>query len=130
MFNLQELFTKLIIDVMKDVKLSKTDTKTQYEAKIRSFADNLDASISEAEDKIKDVRGEARSEYQSKVNALKEKRAEVADHLVEIKQAIDNKWEDSRENFQSKFKTLSKEITDAYAGIVAGFDYLFKKMKD
>ena len=37
---------------MKDadfsVELSKTDTKIQYEAKIRKFADRLDAKISDA----------------------------------------------------------------------------------
>ena len=119
---------------MKDaefsVELSRTDTKTQYEAKIRKFADQLDAKISDAEEKIKDVKAETKNEYQSRVNALKEKREEVAHHLVELKGLMEDKWEDARDNFQLRFQTLSKETRDAYEGIVAGFAYLFKKLSD
>lgn len=119
---------------MKDadfsVELSKTDTKTQYEAKIRKFADNLDARISDAQDRIKDVKAETKSEYESRVHALKEKREEVAQHLVELKELMDDKWEDARDNFQLRFRALSKEITEAYEGIVAGFAYLFKKLSE
>lgn len=115
---------------MKPIKFSKTDTKTQYEAKIRSFADNLDAKISEAESKVNDLKGEARAEYQTKLHALKKKREEVTSHLVEVKQVMENKWEDASANFQSKFNALSKEISDGYEGIVSGFEYLFKKMKE
>jgi predicted nucleic acid-binding Zn-ribbon protein len=117
---------------MKDadfsVELSRTDTKTQYETKIRKFADRLDDKISDAQDKVKDVKDEAKTEYQSRIDALKEKREEVAQHLVELKDILDDKWEDARDNFQLRFRTLSKEITDAYEGIVAGFAYLFKKL--
>lgn len=117
---------------MKDadfsVDLSRTDTKTQYETKIRKFADRLDAKISDAQDKVKDVKDEAKTEYQSRIDSLKEKREEVAHHLVELKDLMDDKWEDARDNFQLRFRTLSKEITDAYEGIVAGFAYLFKKL--
>jgi len=117
-------------DAYLSVDLSKTDNKTQYEAKIRKFADHLDAKISDAEDKLTDVKEEAKTEYQSRVNALKEKRLEVSQHLVELKELMDDKWEDARDNFQMRFQTLSKEISDAYEGIVAGFAYLFKKLTD
>lgn len=109
-------------------KLSKTDTKTQYEAKIRKLADSLDARISDAEEKIKDVKEEARSEYQLHVNALKEKRTEVASHIAELETITEVKWENARDKFQSRFQTLSAEITAAYEGIVSGFAYLFKKI--
>jgi uncharacterized coiled-coil DUF342 family protein len=119
---------------MKDadfsVELSKTDTKTQYEAKIRKFADHLDAKISDAQDRFKDVKIETKMEYQSRINTLKEKREEVNHHLVELKEIMDDKWEDARDNFQLRFRALSKEITEAYEGIVAGFAYLFKKLRD
>ena len=115
-------------DVDFSIELSKTDTKTQYEAKIRKFADRLDAKISDAQDRVKDVKEEAKTEYQSRVNALKEKREEVAHHLVELKEIMDDKWEDARDNFQLRFQNLSKEISDAYEGMVAGFTYLFKKL--
>jgi len=110
------------------IEMSKTDTKTQYESKIRKFADSLDDKISEIENKINDVKDDARSEYQSRVNDLKNKREELARHLAELETLVEDKWEDARDNFQMRFRKLSKEITDAYEGISSGFAYLFDKI--
>lgn len=107
-----------------------TENKNKYEERIKEFADNLQASITQLKDKAKEVKDSATDTYSEKVEALDQKRNDLMEEYHKIKGTGEEKWHQIKEDSKKKIDSIRDETRTAYTGIRDGFSYLFKTLKE
>lgn len=104
-------------DVKKDVgQAVKTVTeyseqaKEKFIAKLDKQMDDLDAQIAKLQKQGTEMTGDAKEEWDKKVNDLIAKRDVLKDKMKQAKEATREKWDEVQKNAESAWEDLERSI--------------------
>jgi hypothetical protein len=88
-------------------------TKDEFQKKLDKRLKEMDADIVRLREKGRDLKGEAKSNWEKKVAALETKRDAVRAKLAEFGQSSAEAWKDVQKGAQSAWDELDKAFQDA-----------------
>lgn len=85
-------------------------TRKNFIETLKGRLDDLDARIKKLELKGKEFEGEARKEYEKRLQDLREKRRHVDRKLDELRAAGEEKWQALKDEAEHTWKALSSSF--------------------
>lgn len=84
--------------------------REEFIERMKSRLDKWNEEIANLEEKAKEASGEAREEYNRRIEEMKQKRDEVDNRLGEIRSASADAWETFRQGTEDSMETLKSTI--------------------
>ena len=87
--------------------------KEEFQNKLEAQLDELDAKISKLREKGRDLKDDAKVQWDQKMSDLEKKREAARAKLTEVGQSSADAWEDVQKGAQSAWDELDKAFRDA-----------------
>ena len=87
--------------------------KDEYTRKMHSRLDQWSAEIDELSAKADQAEAHVRAEYHKQVEALRSKKDEARQHLIDLEHAGDSAWEDLKSGIEAAWDSLGEAVNSA-----------------
>lgn len=85
-------------------------TRDEYVAKAHAKLDELNNEVDVLKEKMQKIQGDAKAEYQARLDALGQKRQELRDRLDEIVATGEDKWEELKGQAEHAWKAFQNSV--------------------
>ncbi|MEE4296329.1 MAG: hypothetical protein V2J20_06905 [Wenzhouxiangella sp.] len=87
-----------------------TQSRNEFIEKMKNGLDDLDQQIESLKERGKKLEGEARKEYENRLNDLRDKRRETKRKLDDVRAASEERWQQIKDEAEHAWKALGNSF--------------------